>query len=527
MSAANGSHTPVMPVDAEAAELLLGALLYSRTDRALKYIAELRSEFFWPKDTPARICFENMIEEPMALSPDVLYGRLQKKNVHIDVLGYADSLNDCEKWKLDDDGYFESLITRVRQSYQMRVMQEELNRVSKQIDDGKIPPDDIIRAHKERFESIARTSDSGFLETISMTDVEAQESEWLAYPYLPIGKVTMLEGDPGIGKSHVSLAFAAGVAAGFGLPGQKERTEPRTVLIASCEDGIADTIRPRLDRMHAHVERIFCVTEPFTFDQKGLVLFEAAISQHRAALVIVDPIQGFVGSGVDIHRTNETRPIMARLAEIAERQRCAILCIRHLTKTTGGKAIYRGIGSIDFAAAVRSILLAGCDPDDSSKRAVVQTKNNLAMMGEPIGYVINEEGFFWTGKSDLTDFTILGARSGDGDKEERSAIEDASEFLVSCLENGPVPKHEIEKQAKEAGIAWATVRRAKDRLKVKSRKSLGGFGPWRWELPQGAYIQKDEHLEHVEPDETRNLNTFSNLNQGVQHAQQHAQPKLK
>lgn len=356
-----------------------------------------------------------------------------------------------------------------------------------------------------RYES--QDSDAGLLKEICMSDVEAQETEWLAYPYLPIGKVTMLEGDPGIGKSHVSLAFAAGVAAGFGLPGQKERTEPRAVLIASVEDGLADTIRPRLDRMNAHVERIFAIDEPFTFDQKGLLLLEATIAHVSAVLVIVDPIQGFVGSGVDIHRTNETRPIMARLAEIADRQRCAILCIRHLTKTTGGKAIYRGIGSIDFSAAVRSILLAGCDPDDPSKRAVVQTKNNLAVFAEPFGYVIDEDGFHWTGKSDLTDDKILGARSGDREQEKQSAVQEAVEFLMSQLKDGPVESERLKKEAKQAGIAWATLRRAKTQLRIKPRPSKqngGQFDSWQWELPHTH--EQVEQVEHVEKTHNDNSN---------------------
>lgn len=512
--------TPIMPTDPEAVELLLGAILYTSSSRALQYIADIRPEYFYPKETPALICFQNITEEPPALSPELLYDRLQKKNVPIEVLGYASKLSDCEKWKVDDEGYIESLIARVRQSWQLRTIQEEVSRVSKEIDAGKRRPEEIIRAHKERFESIARTTEPGFLGTVSMSDVQPQETEWLAYPYLPIGKVTMLEGDPGIGKSHVSLAFAAGVAAGSGLPGQKERREPRAVLIASVEDGLADTIRPRLDRMSAHVERIYAVAEPFSFDDKGLLLFEAAISELQAALVIVDPIQGYFGSGVDIHRTNETRPILARLAEIAERQRCSILCIRHLTKTNGGKAIYRGIGSIDFSAAVRSILLAGCDPDNPSKRAVVQTKNNLAVFGEPIGYEINAEGFYWTGKSDLTDITILGARSGDENGEERSAIEDATEFLISCLENGPLEPAVLKEQAALAGIAWATVRRAKDQLRIKSRKMGGHFGgdqTWRWELPQEPeHAQPPEHAhtkldEHLQQTHTNNSYKVSKL----------------
>src|SRR5205085_12252403 len=151
---------------------------------------------------------------------------------------------------------------------------------------------------------------------VRMADVATEFVRWLWHPYIPLGKITILEGDPGLGKSWLTCAIAAAVSCGRGLPGT-DSFEPGNVLMLSAEDGLADTLRPRLDAVGADVSRVFALAEPITFDTPGLIRLEAAIIEHKPSLVIIDPLFAFTGAKTDIHRANECRAISAPLAAIA------------------------------------------------------------------------------------------------------------------------------------------------------------------------------------------------------------------
>jgi DNA repair protein RadA/Sms len=202
------------------------------------------------------------------------------------------------------------------------------------------------------------------LRIVCMANVVAEDVTWLWAPYIPIGKLTILEGDPGIGKSWLTCAIASAVSTGHGLP-NTAATEPRNVLILTAEDGLGDTLKPRLNALEADTSRVFAVDEPLVFDETGLLYLEAGITDHKPAIVLIDPLFAYTGGKMDIHRANECRGMTAKLAEIAENQKCAILAIRHLGKSRGnGFALNAGIGSIDITAAARSVLLAGIDPNN-------------------------------------------------------------------------------------------------------------------------------------------------------------------
>jgi len=322
---------------------------------------------------------------------------------------------------------------------------------------------------------------------VCMFDIEPELVSWLWYPYIPSGKLTLLEGDPGVGKSWVSLAIATGVSLGKGLPGAED-VDLAPVLLASAEDGLGDTIRPRLGAMQADVRKIHAVTVPLDFANGGLDTLEGFTTQVKPALMIVDPLVAYIGAGVDLHRANETRAVMSKLADMAERHTCAILAVRHLTKASTLKAIYRGLGSIDLAASCRSVLMAGCDPEDGEKRAIVHIKSNLAPMGAAIGYELRDGAFYWTGESDLTWQRILAAEdNGEGP----SARDEAADFLREELAGGPVEAAQVWRDSKDAGIAPATLKRAKAAIGVRSyRQNVSGAprgeGRWLWELPQDA-----------------------------------------
>jgi hypothetical protein len=208
-----------------------------------------------------------------------------------------------------------------------------------------------------------------------------------------------------------------------------------------------------------------------------------------------------LGPNVDMHRANETRPAMTALADIAERRKCAILCVRHLTKSSKDKSIYRGIGSVDFTAACRSVLLVGVDPQNHDRRAVVHTKSNLGECGPSQGYEIREGSFFWAGESDLTAARILAPEPGGN---RHTALEEAKDFLREVLADGPVPAKQVFREAKESGISEMTLRRAKAELGIRVKRvgtaGKRGGGVWAWELPEPDLDDQpdlDDHGDHV------------------------------
>jgi hypothetical protein len=417
------------------------------------------------------------------------------------------------------DGQRNATLTSLAGSLRSRgikqsVIEDTLKGINQAQCQPPLPEKDVIAVARSvsRYEpKSADTPASSDVKLRCMADVKAEAVSWLWKPYIPKGKLTLEEGDPGIGKSWVSLAIATGVTLGKGLPGQ-EISESGNVLLASAEDGLGDTIRPRLDAMGADVSRILAIDGALTLDDSGFALLEAYLERVSPALLIIDPLVAYIGAGVDIHRANETRSVMAQLARLAEKYEIAILAVRHLTKGSMSKAIYRGLGSIDITAACRSVLMAGSDPDNPQNRALVHIKSNLAPAGPSIGYELREGGFYWTGESPLTATQILAADNGEG----KSARDEAADFLRDELRDGPVEWQQIEKDRKEAGITEITLRRARESLGVRIRREgepgRRGGGRSVWELPEALGAQKDLLVQpaHIEKKEQVNQASFTN-----------------
>ncbi|MDQ3919586.1 MAG: AAA family ATPase [Acidobacteriota bacterium] len=322
------------------------------------------------------------------------------------------------------------------------------------------------------------------LTLVCMADVEPETVRWLWHPYIPFGKLTVLEGQAGLGKSWLTCALASAVSRGGALPGC-EPFEPGNVVMLSAEDGLADTVRPRLGAMGADVSRVFAVKELFALDSLGMLLLEEKVAEARPALVIIDPLFAYTGGKVDINRANECRAVTAPLAALAERYGCALVAVRHLSKSKGGgDALNAGIGSVDITAAARSVLLVGKDPDDEKRRAVVQTKNNLAPQGGALGYKVEDGQFYWTGESTLTAGRILSLPS---DEQGRGEQAEAADFLRQVLAEGPRAAKEIKAEAHQVGLSEQMLRTARMRLGVRTRKEGGSFGKvgqrWVWYLP--------------------------------------------
>lgn len=246
------------------------------------------------------------------------------------------------------------------------------------------------------------------LKMIKMSEVQSQEIEWLWYPFIPYGKLTIVQGDPGDGKTTLILNIAAKLSKGEGMDNDMKLMESMNIIYQTAEDGLADTVKPRLEKAGADCERILIIDE----SDKSLSMaddrLEEAIIQTGARMLILDPIQAYLGGGIDMNRANEARDMTKRLGALAEKYKCAIILIGHMNKASGNKAAYRGMGSIDFFAVARSVLLVGRVEGEPNIRAVVQIKNNLAQFGHPKAFELMERGFKWMGDYEITADEVLG-----------------------------------------------------------------------------------------------------------------------
>lgn len=307
--------------------------------------------------------------------------------------------------------------------------------------------------------------------------VKSRKVDWLWYPYIPFGKITIVQGDPGDGKSTFLLNLAALLTLGQPLPGSPEECEPMTVIYQNAEDGIEDTIKPRLESVGADCSRVAYLDSdgnPFSACDDSI---ENAIVRSCAKLLVLDPIQAFIGDA-DMNRANDIRTIMSKLAGIGERTGCAIVLVGHMNKNGGGKGIYRGLGSIDFTAAARGVLLIGRVKDDPNIRAVLHIKSNLAAEGKSIAFELSEDcGFRLIDDYKITQDELLCDAKNVVDEGK---ISEATKILTDFLSGGRRLATECYDLCKEREISSRTLERAKAALGLKSQKIQD---KWYWMLP--------------------------------------------
>lgn len=306
-----------------------------------------------------------------------------------------------------------------------------------------------------------------------MEDIKCENVEWLWYPFVPYGKITIIQGDPGEGKTTLVLQMIAKLTRGETIINE-ETKEPINVIYQTAEDGLSDTIKPRLVAANADCSKVLVIDDKETPLTMLDVRLEKAIAETSARLVVLDPIQGFLGADVDMHRANEIRPVMKHIAEIAEKYRCAIILVGHMNKCNMGKSAYRGLGSIDFQAAARSVLIVGRIKNEPEIRVVCQIKNSLAPEAKSIAFKLSEKnGFEWLGECDVKAEELLcGTAKG---MKQKTAIN----FLEDTLSKGKMAQTKIAELAEEKGISNKTLRNAKKSLDIKASK-IGN--QWYWEL---------------------------------------------
>ena len=301
---------------------------------------------------------------------------------------------------------------------------------------------------------------------MKMSEVEETVVQWLWYPFIPFGKVTLIQGNPGKGKTWLAMAIAAYCTNGKELPNALP-IEPFNVLYQTAEDGIADTIKPRLAKCGADMTRVRFINE----DEKQLSMtddrIEKAIRQNNVRLMIMDPIQAYLGANVDMNRANEIRPLFRHLSTIAERTGCAIVLIGHLNKSSGSQSDYRSLGSIDIAAAVRSILFVEKVEKEKEQdiRVVYQQKDSLAKKENPVAFSLGEEGLKWLGEYDISIEDLLMGKAG---TKKETKLEKAQKLILELLNKRKVMcLEELEAELLAYGISSRTGRDARKQLESR------------------------------------------------------------
>lgn len=316
------------------------------------------------------------------------------------------------------------------------------------------------------------------------SSVEQREVSWLWYPYIPYGKITLLQGDPGDGKSTFMLNLAACLTKGGRLPDGSALAKPENVIYQCAEDNSSDTIKPRLIQAGADCSRVAFIEDADMSLSITDSRIENAVRDFGARLLILDPIQAFISQDGDMQSASKMRSLMRKLSETAEKYHCAIVLIGHMTKATGGKNLYRGLGSIDIAAIARSVLMISRDKNNPEIRYMFPVKSSLAPEGKAIGFVLDPQlGFRWIGKCHLSSdetYTL--------EKPNQSKKEKAIELLKIMLSAEDLSSTEIFERMSNLGISERTVRTAQKESGVQAYRKKQ---VWYWKLVDEQQEESD------------------------------------
>lgn len=357
-----------------------------------------------------------------------------------------------------------------------------------------------------------------------MSDVVAKELQWLWWGVIPVGKLTMFTGDPGLGKSFITIDVTARVSTSNRWPNDVKRCDGGSVILFAAEDDIEDTIRPRLDAAGADVTKVHAIRGVNVTDtatgkvsvwsfqlDRDLPILEAEMKRlldegEAVRLVVIDPISCYMGKA-DSHKNAEVRGVLSALAELAARYGVAILMVSHLNKSGTGKAVYRSSGSLGFAAAARSVWVVVKDLDDPKRRMMLPVKMNLCEEPAGLAYQITEDHIAWesepvkmTGDEFLSKEADQARKPTDSDGSE---LQRAKEWVLDQLADGPVKSKVIEADAKECGVKVGTLKRALASLKesgeAKPTKD-GKSGVWSWSLVgQETHVPASAFLAPLAP----------------------------
>ena len=352
--------------------------------------------------------------------------------------------------------------------------------------------------------------------TVRLSDVAPESLRWLWPGRIPAGKITLLDGDPGLGKSTLLCELAARISRGDPLPGDESLAPPaapRGVLLFSAEDDVFDTIRPRIDAAGGDPQRIAAFVavpngtdtgRPFVLPP-DLPILEAIVQRLDVALVIIDPLVAFLRPGVSATSDQQVRHALGALKAAAERTGAAIVAVRHLTKSLSANPLYRGAGSIGIIAAARSGLLLAADPDDPERRILALAKGNLTRPAPSLAFRLEDvpgatvARVVWDGESPWTATTLLQGPPADDGDSRRSVIDDARAWLRQTLAAGPRPAIELRHDAAAHGFGEKTLYAARKAERITVSKERVPDGRWFWMLATPADEREREREESLSP----------------------------
>lgn len=338
------------------------------------------------------------------------------------------------------------------------------------------------------------------------SDVKPEHIRWLWQDRIPLGKPTVFAGDGGIGKTMLLIMIAACVSRGGRWPCGEGEAPCGSVVILSAEDDPADTIVPRLIAADADCDKVHIVSAVRRDDGKGnrsfdlqtdLQSLEAKLAEiGDPLLVIIDPVSSYLGKHTDSHSNSDVRRVLEPIGEMAARLGVTIICNTHFSKASAGNANSRVIGSVAFVNFARAAFIVTVDPEDDNRRLFLPSKTNLGKRREGLAFRIadaalpvEDKEVIWAPYVQWDDTPVR--MSADeavaamaGGAEARGARDEAKEFLLELLAEGPVPQKEIKIAAEGAGLGYRTVQRAKDSLGIKARREdFDGSHRWIWRLP--------------------------------------------
>lgn len=377
------------------------------------------------------------------------------------------------------------------------MMEKELRNTWKSIkkrhtENGQTQWKNILKEKNKKGKAITRC----------FTDIQSVPISWLWEGRIALGKLTMIVGDPGLGKSLVTTTLATNVSMGYPWPVDQSKPPIGDVIFISAEDDPADTIKPRLEASEADCTRIHIVeaiqdedaengsTERMFSFERDIKTLENLLSEFpNCKLVIIDPISAYLGSA-DSNKNSDIRGLLAPLSKLAEKYKTAIVLISHLNKNTGENVLYRTTGSLAFIAAVRTAYIVTKDKNNPQRRLLMPLKSNISKEKTGLAYSImeaenNAPVIAWEKKA--VEMTAEEALAPSESKEEHTATNEAKDFLLRILVNGAMKVNDVEKEARQAGINKKPLRSAREKLGIKSKKSTtfkDGF--WEWSLPEDA-----------------------------------------
>ena len=344
-------------------------------------------------------------------------------------------------------------------------------------------------------------SDADGTKYIRLSDIDSTRTEWLWKPYIPLGKITLMTADPGTGKTFLSLYLASQVSTGRPFYGEENGRAPAVAVYQTAEDGIADTIKPRLECMQPDFDNIYIFDE----SEKGLSLsddtrIEKIMKDLHPKLMIFDPLQAYLGAKVDMNRANEVRPVLGRIGHLAEQYQCAVIFIMHHSKASQNPALHRALGSMDIPAVARNMLVLGKDPENKARRILCHEKSSLAAAGQSISFEINPGfgGILFSGYSELKADDILNVRTGTRNKPSKKRDDLIDDILALFGEKDYIKVPKIDDLCRQLGCSPRTLYRARDELGI--RTSSKGYGKDRvtyWIMPD-ADVDTDRFFEDLD-----------------------------